>query len=153
MVSKDLKTSQKKSAKTSVVASKLDCPQCKDGPEYYRMLFNQYKFDVDQAREIVSDGRVPVELDNQDVQHSLNWSHIHRPHLAHVNTQFPGIIAHYWYPGTDGQRLHGHVLIDGHHRAAKVFESNEPFYAYVLTEEESRTVTMRSPMKAVESVG
>lgn len=133
-------------AKKSIDAPIKDCPQCKPGPEYYRMLFDQYKFDVDLAREIVSDGREVMELEKEDVEHALKWAHIYRPHLDHVDTRYPGIIAHYWYKDQNGEILHGHVLIDGHHRAAKVFEANQNFYVQVLSEEESKRVTMRSPM-------
>ena len=120
------------------------CPQCQEGPEYYRMLFDTYKFDVDLARKIVADGRASVELEPDDVKHSLEWAHIHRPHLDHIDTRFPGIIAHYWHKSGD-EILHGHVLIDGHHRAAKLHEANMPFFVHVLSEDESRQVTMRSP--------
>jgi hypothetical protein len=109
------------------------------------MIYNLYKFDVDMARKIVADGRESVELEADDVKHSLNWSHIHPPHLAHVDIQFPGIIAHYWYPEQDGTVLHGHVLIDGHHRAAKTIELGLPFFVYLLSEDESKKVTVRAP--------
>lgn len=109
------------------------------------MIYNLYKFDVDLARTIVADGRESLELEPEDVQHSLDWSRIHPPHLAHVDVQYPGIIAHYWYPEPDGTVLHGHVLIDGHHRAAKTVELDLPFFVRILTEEESNKVTVRSP--------
>ena len=123
----------------------LECPQCQEGPEYYRMLFDTYKFDVDLARAIVADGRPSVELETVDVMHSLEWAHIHRPHLDHIDTRFPGIIAHYWHKSGDGV-MHGHVLIDGHHRAAKLHEADLPFLVHILTEDESRQVTLRSPV-------
>jgi hypothetical protein len=128
------------------VSNSVDCPQCQEGPEYYRMLFGQYKFDVDLARSIVSDGRAAVELHPDDVQHALEWAEIHEPHLAHVDTQYPGIIADYWYREPNGELLHGHVLIDGHHRAAKLHGARQAFFVHVLTEEESRRVTLRSPV-------
>ena len=125
-----------------------ECPNCKEGPEAYRMMFDLFKFDVDLARSIVADGREPVELEQEDVKYAVEWSHICAQHVAHVNTQFPGIVAHYWYPEQDGTILHGTVLIDGHHRAAKTLELNIPFYVRVLTEEESLQITMRAPMVA-----
>lgn len=125
--------------------TEMECPQCQDGPEYYRMLYDTYKFDVDLAREIVADGRPSVELEPDDVTHSLEWAHIHRPHLNHVDTRFPGIIAHYWHKA-EGEVMHGHVLIDGHHRAAKLHEAGRAFFVHILTEDESRQVTMRSPV-------
>jgi len=125
--------------------SQVECPQCQEGPEYYRMLFDTFKFDVDLARAIVADDRPSVELEPDDVMHSLEWAHIHRPDLDHIDTRFPGIIAHYWHKAGD-ELLHGHVLIDGHHRAAKLHEANMPFFVHILTEDESRRVTLRSPV-------
>lgn len=109
------------------------------------MLYGQYKFDVDLAREIVKDGRATFELDTEDVEHALKWAEIHRPHLEHIDTKYPGIIAHYWYTNPEGEILHGHVLVDGHHRAAKLYESQQPFYVHVLSEEESKQITVRCP--------
>ena len=123
------------------------CPQCEEGPEFYRMIFDTYKFDVDFARQIVSDGRASIELDPEDVKHALEWAHIHRPHLEHVNTRYPGIIAHYWHQ-VDGDLRQGHVLIDGHHRAAKLYEAGLPFYVQILTEDESRLVALRTPLSS-----
>ena len=124
---------------------KSTCPQCKDGPEYYRMLYNQYKFDVDKAREITSDEREVVLLERDDVEYAVEWAHIHEPHIDHVDLQYPGIVAHYWFPNQDGTILHGTVLIDGHHRAAKSLKENTPFFVRLLTEQESREVTVRQP--------
>ncbi len=123
-----------------------ECPNCKDGPESYRMLFDQFKFDVDLARKLVNDGRESVELEPEDVKYAVEWSHICEQHLAHVDVRFPGLVAHYWYPEEDGTLLHGTVLIDGHHRAAKTLEHNIPFFVHVLTEEESHRVTVRAPI-------
>ena len=109
------------------------------------MMFNLYKFDVDQAREIVSDGREAIELEPDDVKYALEWSNIYKEHLAHVDVRFPGIIAHYWYPEPDGPLLHGTVLIDGHHRAARTLELGVPFFVQVLSPEESLRVTVRAP--------
>ncbi len=122
-----------------------DCPQCKEGPEYYRMVFNLYKFDVDLARTIVADGREKLLLDDEDLSHALEWATIHLPHLEHVDLKYPGIVAHYWYPEEDGSLLQGQVLIDGHHRGAKAQREGVPFFIYLLTEVESRQVTMRAP--------
>ncbi len=126
--------------------SEEECPNCKDGPESYRMLFDQFKFDVDLARKLVADGRESVELEPDDVKYAVEWSHICQQHVAHVDVRFPGIVAHYWYPEEDGTLLHGTVLIDGHHRAARTLELNVPFFVHVLTEEESHRVTVRAPV-------
>ena len=109
------------------------------------MVYNLYKFDVDLARDIVADGRAAFELDKEDVAHALKWAHIYPEHLPHVNLKYPGIIAHYWHPEKDGTMLHGTVLIDGHHRAAKAQKLGVTFCVQVLTEEESRRVTLRTP--------
>lgn len=121
------------------------CPHCKQGPEFYRMIFNLYKFDVDLARTLVADGREKFLLDDEDLTHALEWATIHRPHLDHVDLKYPGIVAHYWYPEDDGSLLQGQVLIDGHHRGAKAQRDGVPFYIQLLTEDESRQVTMRAP--------
>ena len=123
-----------------------ECPNCKDGPEAYRMLFDQFKFDVDLARNLVADGRESVELEPADVKYAVEWSQICNQHVAHVDVRFPGIVAHYWYPEADGNLLHGTVLIDGHHRAARTLELNIRFFVHVLTEEESHQVTVRAPV-------
>jgi len=126
--------------------AETECPNCKDGPEAYRMFFDLFKFDVDLARKLVADGRESVELEPDDVKYAVEWSHICSQHVAHVDVQFPGIVAHYWYPEDDGTILHGTVLIDGHHRAARTLELNIPFLVYVLTEEESLQATVRAPV-------
>ena len=121
------------------------CPNCKEGHEVYRMLFGQFKFDVDWARKLAADGRESVELEPEDVKYAVEWSHICSQHVAHVDVQYPGLVAHYWYPERDGTISHGTVLIDGHHRAARTLELNIPFFVHVLTEEESRLITVRAP--------
>ena len=76
-----------------------------------------YVFDVDRAREIVQDGRESFELGEDDTRHSVDTSRIYDQHLAHVDTQYPGIVAHLWFQQPDGEVVHAHLLIDGHHRA------------------------------------
>lgn len=109
------------------------------------MFFDQYKFDVDLARELTADGREAFLLEEDDVQHAVAWSHIHRPHLDHVDLKYPGIVAHYWYVTENDELLHGTVLIDGHHRAARALRDGVPFSVRVLSEEESKRITMREP--------
>ena len=138
-------TTASEPATRETVDTRSDCPHCQDGPQYYRMIYNQYKFDVDLALSIVTDGREAFELDEADVQHALEWAEIYPQHLKHVDLRFPGVIAHYWYTEEDGTVLHGHVLIDGHHRAARALQEGVVFRAYVLTEEESKRVTVRAP--------
>ena len=104
-----------------------------------------YKFDIDKARQIVSDGRAAVELDPDDVRFSVDTSRIYAEHLPHVDTRYPGIIAHLFYPTPEGEVLHGHVLADGHHRAARCLELGIPFFVQLLSEEESREVLLQGP--------
>lgn len=132
-------------APTTGEADSEKCPHCQAGPEYYRMIYNLYKFDVDLARSLVADGRESLEMDEEDVTHALEWAEIYPQHLDHVNLKYPGIVAHYWYPEDDGSLLQGQVLIDGHHRAAKAQQLGIPYFIQLLTEEESRQVTLRSP--------
>ena len=121
------------------------CPHCSDGSETYRYFQGRYKFDVDRAREIVADGRTPVELDPADVRYSVDMSRIYPQHVKHVDPKFPGIIAHVWGPGENGSWLHGHLLIDGHHRAARCLELGIPYFVHLLTEQESEEILLRGP--------
>ncbi len=129
----------------SAVIENTECSHCVDGPETYWYMAHKYLFDVDYARQLVSDGREPVEIDDESVQHAVETSVINEAHLAHVKTEYPGIIAHIWYTTEDGEVIHGHLLIDGHHRAARCLQLGLPFFATLLSEEESRTVLLKSP--------
>jgi glutamate-1-semialdehyde 2,1-aminomutase len=104
-----------------------------------------YEFDVDRARELVGDGREPVELEDESVRDSVSHSDIDEEHVEHVNTTYPGIIAHLFYRTRDAEEVQAHLLIDGNHRAARCLKDQRPFFAYVLTEEESRSIIIRSP--------
>jgi len=121
------------------------CRHCKDGREKFLYLDEMYVFDVDRARAIVGDGREPVELDDESVQHSVDIVTIYEEHLEHVDVAYPGIVAHLQYFTEEGELLKGHVLIDGHHRAARCLQINRPFWAHLLTEEESRAVLLAWP--------
>jgi hypothetical protein len=37
------------------------------------------------------------------------------------------------------------VFIDGHHRAARALQLDQPFFVHVLSEDESRQIVLRSP--------
>jgi hypothetical protein len=104
-----------------------------------------YEFDVDLAREIVQDGRESVEVDDESVRTSVAGSQINKSHLAKVDPTVPGIIAHVSYHRDDGKVFHGHVMIDGHHRAARCLAEKRPFEAYILTPQESESVLRRAP--------
>lgn len=129
----------------STEPDRADCPHCRGGAETFRYLKRQYVFDVDQARRLVADGREVLELDEDDVRHSVANSRIYPQHLPHVDTRYPGIVAHIWYQQPDGEVVHGDLLIDGHHRAARCLELGLPFSVQRLTEEESRAVLVQAP--------
>lgn len=129
---------------------KLDkgCSRCsrqlRNRGEAFWCLRNRFVFDVDVARELIADGREPVELDPDDVRYSVDRCEINEGHIAHVNPDLPGIVAHIFFPD-DGTVVHGTRLIDGHHRAARCLRDNIPFYVYVLTEQESIEALTRAP--------
>ena len=125
--------------------SEEKCPHCSSGRETFRYIKNIFNFDVDLARKITSDGREAIELEPDDVHYSVDMSRIYPEHVKHVSTKYPGIIAHIWYPQPDGEVLHGHVLIDGHHRAARCLELEIPFFVHILSEDESRQVLLEGP--------
>ena len=119
------------------------CPHCAGGPETYGYMKKAFVYDVDLARRIVADGREPVELDASDVAYCVDNSRIHKQHLDHVDPKYPGILAHLWGPGKDGTLEHGHLLIDGNHRAARCLRDGLTYRAYLLTEEESEQILLR----------
>ncbi len=128
------------------------CPHCRTGPETYRYLSGRYVFDVDAARAIVQDGRDPVEMEVDDVRHCVDNSRIYQPHLQHVHTRYPGIVAHLWFPTPDGELVHSHLLIDGNHRAARCLQLWKPFFIHVLSEEESLRILVKSPAPVTELI-
>ena len=132
-------------ARTGEVVQNSDCPHCRQGPETYRYLRKKFVFDVDLAREITADGREPVEIDDDSLAACLVDTRIYPQHLPHVDVQYPGIIAHVFFPLPDGTIERGHVLIDGNHRAARCRELGRPFFAYLLNEDESRHILLRRP--------
>lgn len=127
--------------------SRANCPHCVGGAETYGYLKRKWVYDVDRARKLVSDGREAVALETSDVKYLVNDSRIHEEHINHVNTKYPGIIAHLWGPQKDGEVVHGHVLIDGNHRAARCLRDKIPFRAYLLTEAESERILLRGMMR------
>ena len=123
-----------------------ECRRCRNrGREVYLYLDRAYEFDVDRAREIVADGREPVELEDECVRQSVAHSDIDDEHVDHVDTSRPGIIAHLFYRTIDGEEVQAHLLIDGNHRAARCLKEQRPYYAYLLSEDESRSIIIRSP--------
>ncbi len=122
------------------------CRICRvGGPQTFSYMDGLYLFDVDRAVQLVQDGRSPVEVEPDDVRFSVRTYPLHRDHVHHVDAGRPGILAHVWYPAADGTTIHGHRLIDGHHRAARCLDEGAPFFAFVLSEEESRAVLLFDP--------
>jgi hypothetical protein len=87
-------------------------------------------------------------LEPEDVTYSVGRCQINEGHLAHVDPSIPGIVAHIYFPDDDGQVVHGHRLIDGHHRAARCLQLGIPYSVYVLTERESVEILMKAPKGA-----
>lgn len=125
--------------------SRSECKHCRTGEEVFRYMQRRYVFDIDTARALVDDGREAVEVEPADVRYAVETSRIYEEHLAHVNTKYPGIIAYVHYITEEGELVTAHLLIDGHHRAARCLQLGKPFFAYVLTEEESLDILHRSP--------
>jgi len=125
--------------------TKARCSICrKHGRETFLYMRRRFIFDVDLARKIVSDGRSPVELDPDDVRFAVDSCEVNRNHISHVDPTIPGIVSHVFFP-QDGEMVQGHVFIDGHHRAARALQLNQPFLVHVLSESESRQIVLRSP--------
>jgi len=125
--------------------TKARCSICrKRGAEKFYYMRRKFIFDVDLARKIVSDGRIAMELDLDDVSFAVDQCYVNWNHVPHVNPNIPGIVCHVFYP-QDGQWIRGHVFIDGHHRAARALQLKQPFLVRVLDEEESRRILLRSP--------
>lgn len=129
------------------------CRRKSRGGEVYRYFGRNFIFDVERANELVRDGRQPVEVDEQSVRESVECSRICQAHVAHVDPSRPGIIAHVKCLADDGEVVKGHVLIDGNHRAARCLELNRPFFAFLLTEEESEAILLRRPNQTFAKVG
>jgi hypothetical protein len=85
-------------------------------------------FDVEKAKQIVSNGRPAELLPPGTPALLLGVSHYEESHLAHVNPDSPGIL---------GQRFSGPFLLDGVHRAARCLQQGKDFHAFVLTQEET----------------
>jgi hypothetical protein len=131
-----------------------DCPRCRNrGPEYYEYLRHSYEFDVDAARRLVTDGRESVEVEPESVRESVRLSKIFKQHVDHVDPTFPGIIAFVWFTTDGGETYRGHLLIDGNHRAARCLREDRPYFAYLLTEDESRAILLKSPEPALAAAG
>lgn len=125
---------------------KKDCSRCtRTGGEAFYCMKNRYVFDVDLAREIVSEGHEIMELEPDDVKYSVGRCEINKGHLPHVDPTIPGIVAHLFFPDDNGKLVRGHRLIDGHHRAARCLQLGIPYKVRILSPEESITVLTKAP--------
>jgi hypothetical protein len=138
----------KKSLRRSMHRSKTTdaCRVCRlHGSETFNFLKRQFVFDVDKARRITQDGRKPVEVDRDDVLHAVDTARIYIEHIPHVRLDHPGIIARMRVTGADGSVKEGDLLIDGHHRAAKCLQLGVPYFAFLLTVEETDAILKKRP--------
>ncbi len=126
--------------------SETSCRVCRArGAQTFSYMDGLYLFDLERAAQLVQDGREPVELEPDDVRFSVRTYPLHKVHVGHVDPRRPGLLAHVWYTTEDGAHVQGHRLIDGHHRAARCLDEGVPFFAYLLSEEESRAILLRGP--------
>jgi glutamate-1-semialdehyde 2,1-aminomutase len=130
---------------TDTAPAPAACPRCKRSRETFWYLYGAYEYDVDKARALVADGHEPVEVEEESVVASVAESELDECHVPHVDPTIPGIIAHIRSTDADDEEVRGHVLIDGHHRAARCLREGLPFRAYLLTEEESEAILVYSP--------
>lgn len=124
------------------------CSREEEHGEAFRCYKNTFKFNVTTARAMVADGRDKYLLDADDVEYSIDRAEINEKHVDHVDTSIPGIVCHVFFPTKDGRVVQAQRLIDGHHRAAKCLKMGLPFYAFILTEEESLAILERWPAGA-----
>jgi hypothetical protein len=86
-------------------------------------------FDVDKAKQTVSDGRSPHLVPAEMLSEILQFSEHEVSHLSHVNPEIPGII---------GQRFGGPFLLDGVHRGVRCRREGRDFRILLLSPEETR---------------
>ena len=130
------------------------CAKCQSkGRETFWYMRHRYLFDIDLARRIVSSGHQRVQLYPRDLRLEVKSSELDEAHVPHVDPTIPGIISHIYFPEADGTEVHGHLLIDGHHRAARALQLKQPFFAYILTEAESREVLLKLARRSKATAG
>ena len=91
--------------------SRKDCSRCNRKGETFWCFSNRYIFDIDMARDMISDGRPPIELEPDDVEYSIDHCEINKKHLDHVDPSIPGIVGHVFVPADNGELVHCHRLI------------------------------------------
>src|SRR4029077_19114680 len=96
--------------------SKPTCCGGEKEDEIFEFLGNAYVFNVNLANELVRDGRTPVEVEEESVRYSVETGNLVREHIAHVNPDRPGIIAHVSYTKANVECFRGNVLREGNTR-------------------------------------
>lgn len=141
------------------------CPQPDSDGEWYRFLVA--RFDVRKAREIVKKEREVYDLTEENLKvlvlplkppvwetdaEGRKTMNIHmgagicEEHLAHIpddKLDEPCIIIPYRvWSRREKNDLAMHIIIDGSHRAVRLFREGKAVRAYLLTEKEALSVCM-----------
>jgi hypothetical protein len=114
----------------------MSCPECalraKDGFSIYTVrddAFGLRGWSKDRAMDIIRKREAkPQAIPDWVLDRFLNVNDFTEEHLAHVDIQYPGIVA---------QFLGRFMLIDGTHRAVRSKREGKQYYAYVLDLAES----------------
>lgn len=120
--------------------SAQSCPECegrRNGFQIYTIRLKDgtlLAWDVERALHLCSDGRKPVPVHPTHIDEMLRVNRYSADHLDHVNADLPGILCVFEYTDDSCPLF---CLIDGSHRAARCRRDEAPFFAYILTEEES----------------
>jgi hypothetical protein len=128
-----------------------DCPECRgrlEGFQIYTVtrLTDQalMAWDVGLALKICSDGRSPILIQPDQLDDMLRVNQFDPRHLDHVDPRLPGIACPVDYTDDLQPIL---CLIDGSHRAARRRRDGLPFFAYVLTDQESELCQQTTKVK------
>lgn len=106
---------------------KTKCERCKKLTNQVCRVEKFGFFQVDKALTIIKRKRKKkVRVTKVNLKMMVRNARLDKksPHLNHVNTNRPGILA------DNGKFL---FLLDGNHRATKCFITNKTFYVYKLT--------------------
>jgi hypothetical protein len=106
---------------------------------------SQFDWDVIAARPLIaarprSAQRVDSEWIRQWLTTRSAFASEHLDHIPADKLDEPGILVEILAGLPDGELQPFRILIDGTHRAARRLRDNQPFWAYLLTEEEQRSV-------------
>lgn len=95
---------------------------------------DRYFFNVDRAKQIVSDGRPAIAIAEATIRRFMTVNDYNPAHLPHVDPEKPGIML---------QRFGGLVLLDGIHRAVLSLGEGRAFHATMLNYQESLACLVR----------